>query len=240
MSSLATFPPSALLAPGIARSVFLPWIDVWGCQQWLEADTGITLSGSNVVAWQDLTGRGKAAVSAGTPPVFNATGGPLARPMVDFSGVQYLTHDCCLPAPATLVVVFKSTAAAGFAGLYMAGKTGTQGVNLFSRLNTSGHWGSYQNAEVPSGVATPATYKKCIVTTAAYNSIDFRTGGTVLDHVTSGVSAYDPNVTGLIGVGQVGSQGALSSVVLLGGWNRTLTVFESQRVEAYIAAKYGV
>lgn len=72
--------------------------------QWVRADLGIELNGSNVSAWADQSGNGHhyAQGTAGNQPPYEATGGPNGTPAVSGDGTDYLTNATLdLPAPAT-------------------------------------------------------------------------------------------------------------------------------------------
>jgi hypothetical protein len=74
--------------------------------QWVRADLGVTVDGSdNVSAWADQSGNGHdyAQATAGSRPAFSATGGPDGKPTITGDGsadwLENTTLD--LPAPAT-------------------------------------------------------------------------------------------------------------------------------------------
>jgi hypothetical protein len=72
---------------------------------WWRADLGVTLNGGNVASWLDQGPDAHVLAQASVPaqPVFNATGGPNARPSILFNGIgQWLRNSTVnRPAPAT-------------------------------------------------------------------------------------------------------------------------------------------
>jgi hypothetical protein len=71
-----------------------PWspASLTNLRGWYKADTGITLSGSNVTVWADQSGNSNNLSAApfpggsvNNPPVYNSSGNPLSGPSVEFS-----------------------------------------------------------------------------------------------------------------------------------------------------------
>lgn len=73
--------------------------------QWVRADLGVTLNGSDVSAWADQSGNGHdyAQGTASAQPAFQAAGGPNSQPCIEFDGVDELLVNTTLdlPAPGT-------------------------------------------------------------------------------------------------------------------------------------------
>lgn len=74
------------------------------CRWWYDATQGLTLAGSAVTQWNDLSGNGAHLTqsTAGSKPTYNATGGPNSLPVVQFDGTDdYMANTVDLPAPGT-------------------------------------------------------------------------------------------------------------------------------------------
>lgn len=111
------------------------------CLQAVQADVGITLNGSTVSAWADVSGNAKdfSQATPGAQPTFNAAG-VNGKPTVTFDGVNDMIQSALdLPAPGTtptFIWMLFRIISVGAANAYVLGDTTGLGVSTYIPIAT--------------------------------------------------------------------------------------------------------
>lgn len=212
---------------------------------WLDASDSstITLNGSNVSQWRDKSGNARNAdqATAAYQPTYTATGLNNKPAIQSGSGLRYMwanLNQAITTSAVNIFVVFKTTVITtnqlfdlrnSSDGTPLLDDGGTSGFSIRFRGNTT--------ALVSASTLTQDTVSNLGVYSFQNNTISAR--------VKSGVSTA--NVTGQItvnrlslwsnGVGPVASSIAIIGEVVM--VTNSLTTEERQRVEGYLAWKWG-
>lgn len=117
---------AAIRRPTTVQRVFP--VPVAGLKLWLRADLGVTLSGSNAVAWADQSGFGNDVVNVGTVPfVASSINGKPGLTCSASSGFQNTTSSpIAAGAPRTIFIVAK--ASSEFGGILYCNYSGAVGA----------------------------------------------------------------------------------------------------------------
>jgi len=131
---------------GITQTVYAPFVptSIPGCQLWLRADLGITIS-TGVSRWADQSGNGNHALQAtsGQQPTYLPNGGPTGGPALGFLAVSVQNMKAVYtevqPVERYIVGMFGTTAS----GLTLCdGATGGGNTGRILQ-NSSISWGGY-------------------------------------------------------------------------------------------------
>jgi len=214
--------------------------DLQGLALWLKADAGVTLSGSDVIAWADQSGNGRNASAYNNPQLItNQING---KPVIDFNASQYFTSDNQnLNNNSSIFFVVKSRGDHGiifstsdYEGLVFAltanpNNSFSVGIsNLFEIANDGADNGNNWmiGSTIRSNNLTSIIYK---------NGTQVANG----DYDTSSLNPTAPLI--------IGTDADLNSYWNLDGqiaeiiiYNRALTISERQKVEAYLNTKYAI
>jgi len=133
-----------------------PWspAELTNLRGWYKADTGITLSGSNVTAWADQSGNSNNLSAApfpggsvNNPPAYNSSGNPLSGPSVEFSTdfMRALSFSLGAASGSLSVVVIGKTATwngdTWIAGYFETGNASANNVSLTNAPSANnGKW----------------------------------------------------------------------------------------------------
>jgi hypothetical protein len=243
----------AVLAPFQLANVaelFTP-ASLSGLSLWLSADTGVTLSGSNVTAWADQSGNGRNATSI-LSPIFvnNAKNG---KPAISFSDENIMTAPAVFAGsnPRTLFVVYYTDNTASLSNS-IAGQSNLttpatgkifiiQARNDF--LNSSPYLAGY-SADLSGPPYTNNVWK---IACADYDgtTANLYANGTLYNSGGLALNTYDTGDCFTIGcIYDLGSSGyaeffggKLTEVI---AYNRVLTTLERQQVESYLNTKYAI
>ena len=210
-------------------TVFSPK-SISGISLWLDAadQQSITLSTSTVTTWADKSGNGYNA-TGGVSPTYSSNG-------VQFNGSSYLTTSA--PAgnnSATYFIVFKPSSI-GFTVLLGGNVVST--ATLFVGSSTSfvlGDWNS-----------NVATFTTSFSAGTTYIASGMASGGVLSVSINAGTMAtgsrtFSGSGTFTIGAGYTDNRakysGAINEVIV---FNSALSVSDRQKVEGYLASKWGV
>ncbi len=225
-------------APGAFSPQKLP-----GLLLWLRADQGVTLSGSNVTSWSDISGNGN-GVSQGTganQPVFNATG-LNGCPAIDFTGSKWLENTVNNLVAANSAYSVLAVAKNGSGALFTIRRTTTYAASMFYTGTTYVHGdgvNGYANVTVsPTTTITQSAttaFKSCHKFVGGLNNPVIYLGGSVQNN-TSGGATHQTTETGSTGF-QVGTNaasqfwgGLISEIIVCSG---AIADADRQNVEAY-------
>jgi len=235
-SATCPLPKNQMLRRHRGTAPFLP-TDLTGLSLWLKADTGITLSGSNVTAWADQSGNGNNATATDAPTLTTIGG----KTFVNFAG-GFFTGDELLTQPyATIMVVANFTAARQVEVIFQQHNE-NDGDNL---ALYRGHAGADEEFAIYNGASFGS-----IATTSNNQTYLF---GVTVNEVTG--SLYLNGTAD-----EVGESGAITPAGLyyIGKWvsgdvvttemrmaeivvyDRVLTTPERQQVETYLNTKYEI
>jgi hypothetical protein len=216
----------ARLAPALSLP-FNPLL-LGNCSMWLDAadSSVITLSGSNVTAWNDKSGNGRnATVSSNAYATLTGTPQGLL-----FSNSFYTTTFSADPSVETGFVVYNMSSNGILVGAYNAGREiAFQSLTLVGPLKAEVAWGPLATS-AGNVRQMVTTFTSSTATSAAVNGGTAVTGG--------GLTFTSSNVTTL--GREVGSNfpygGYVYEIIL---FNANLTTPQRQITEGYLAWKWG-
>ena len=217
-----------------------------GLSLWLRADQGVSVSGTLVTQWDDLSGNGNNAAQATSsyrPSVQTAqvNGQPVLR--FDASDDHLIVPDALnlKPTAVTAFVVAKRTGG-NSQGVYFA-KTATSfndGYGMM-RLVSGNNAGFYINNASGTNASQPQSSGTFAILSGRYNGQQIRfamNGGTAT--VTSATSAIN-NTTAALTIGGRGSSNPLGGdIAELLVFGRALTDSERSEVESYLYQRYAI
>lgn len=227
-------------------------------ERW-SAGSGTSLVGGEVDTWTGTeNGEVLTAASAGTRPVFNATGGMDNQPYLEFTGTQVMQHLSTLGASDdyTTVFVMKNPTAATGGGAYVYGTFATStaysvlinadGINNSIEANHTGDVGANARKTQTPGTTTwffaIARNHKSLTTPADEETLVTVNGATTL----VGTQSTADNTNGFATSGAI-TVGALDSVLTFPVtmdlceilvWPRILTAGEESDVATILQATY--
>jgi len=214
-------------------STFIP-TSISGCQLWLDgadqSTNSMTLSGTSVSLWKDKTGNSTMTLG-GTAPTLST--GPTG---VYFPGTGYYsTTYTASPSSETLFIVFNTNASlyTGYAPMIGCSATSSRS---FSLQNGSAILG-YVSEAVAWGVTTTFSIGTLTLAEGTYTGSTENVtinGGLIV----SGSQSFTAGRTSIIGYSN-GSyfKGWLYEII---AYNSVLSTSNRQKVEAYLAKKWGV
>jgi hypothetical protein len=132
---------------------------------WLSADTGVTLSGSNVTAWADQSGNGNNATATGTPTLSTVS----SNTFMNFAG-GYFTGSQLLTQPQATIMcvarfsslrdvemIFQQTTGSGDGFLMYRGFNLGNGFRFFNGLNVGSSLSTNNNQTYLFGATNNGT-----------------------------------------------------------------------------------
>jgi hypothetical protein len=209
-------------------------LHIQGCKLWLEADYGITLSGSKVSGWADQSGLGRNLIQPtdSVRPSYSA-GAVNGYPKVTFGAGIYMNF----------VAQWTGGNAPGFTCVvvvdHVAGQTGWNAI-LRSQNNASVYWANDKpQIYVNTGSATSANVQndlcvgvfRLIPSNTAKITINGSTE-TITKSFTDGVSTF-PCLS-------YGSETFRGDKIAVCWWNRILSDNETSQISRHYGAKYGI
>lgn len=227
--------PAGVISPARA---FTP-ADIADLELWLSADAGLTLAGSNVAVWADISGKGRDLDEATNRPTFQASV-INSRPVVRFDGSNdKLYRTFSLTRPFTVLCVHKNIAYSSlssvwYAGNVLAGTTPMRLVQISSgdalRLDGNSVSGPSVTSNLVNAQLTES-YVNGAATTLRKNN-----GSAVL----TGSSMGTINLTGFCLGGRISDRFAnvdVAEVIIL---NRALTGTERTNLQTYFNSRYAL
>jgi hypothetical protein len=240
-----------------ATSKLLP-SGISGLSLWLRADSGVTLSGSNVTAWADQSGNGNNAdvENSGEEPTFVSSFSN-SKPAIQFNGTSQLLNiggsDSLDFLNTSIFIVLKRTGdGTGNEITFMKNANDVEGSGAYwhvARLNrgnsnfavsNGGSFDRDSGVNIGDGIA---------------RVMDFTFDGTDFNIYVNGVqtATYNDQVGNIditSGSLQIGGynqsfnnpdgelfNGQIAEIIM---YNRAVTSTERQKVEAYLNAKYAI
>lgn len=214
---------------------YVPFVptDMAGCQLWLDAGQGITLNGSNVSQWADMSGNNNHAVqntaSAQPQILTNELNGMSS---VYFSGTKYM--------------LFSGINAYGNISIFTVNKALDSGGNNGTVLGTLTdydyrHWLGASSFSYQFGSSVTS------VSLSSYNLIESIDNGTNIKiykngNIVNTISNIDSNIYiqqlgALTGGNGYALKGNICELIL---YTNTLSDIERQQVENYLNTKYAL
>ncbi|NII26974.1 T9SS type A sorting domain-containing protein [Pseudoflavitalea sp. X16] len=237
---------SAQLANGVyftfGRQQKAPGGVALGLGVWTKADEGITMTGTNVTAWQDqgpsqrVWPRGNTSAIGWSDAAFNY------NPVVQFTGVNYFLFSQFTPAYTQGEVFSVQSSAVNNVASFpwqLGGTSGSTAVHYrWTDNNMYLHFGTNARrnfAFTGKNLALPAILN---VNTAA-NSWTASLDGKVMSGPNAFTTSFAQAITNnYIGAGHNAAfNGSLPEVIL---YNRKLNATERQQVNSYMAIRYGI
>lgn len=230
-------------------------------QLWLKADAGTSLTGTDVDSWADQSANGFTATSGGTLDAQFVTDGLNSNPILRFTGNEYLS----LGAPAaldidplteemTIIAVFESGGAS----------TGTVISKATNNVRNYQLWLGQTDRVVhytlgrPSGAITSERFgtiyalnEPKITTGIVSTNADpfarltaFVNGITDPEFTNNGINNGSTTVDVLVGARRNNNNtdsgylfsGDIAEIIM---YDRAISAFERQKIESYLAIKYG-
>jgi hypothetical protein len=228
-SPITTLPTSHPFRNVIPATTSFNPRQISNCALWLDAadPSTLTLSGSNVTTWADKSGNGRNA-SGGVSPTY-------ASNAVVFNGSSYLTTTA--PAgsnTASYFVVFNATTPT-VAGVLIGGNVLSTAVLVVNTNLILGDW----NANVATNSTTilaGQTYLGSGLASSGTLSVGLN-GGTL----SSGSATFSGSGTFTVGAGFTDNRnkfnGSIYEIIV---FSSTLSTNDRQRVEGYLAWKWGL
>jgi hypothetical protein len=216
--------------PRTGIQTFLP-SSLGGLSLWLKADAGVTLAGSDVIAWADQSSNGNNfSISSGTVTKDNNI--ISSNPAILFNGGRLAGNDIVTAKTIYAVIKTLNYSASQYSAIFEA-----TGGGLYSAISGT-EWGSYFNGEY-SSFDSIATNTSTIIATISNDgeSYEFRRDGERIHDDTNGSGFYS-RFAAYLGNDGSGGQSAdvyLSEIIV---YNRAITNTECQQVEEYLNAKY--
>ncbi len=203
---------------------------------WLKADNGVTDPGTAITAWLDQSGNSNNLTTVNGDP--DLQGNILNfNPVVDFDGNDYfdiaLTQDP--NAALEMIVVSESNLGGGSNQILLSA-----GIERALLYNTTG--------VMRSAIGTSSMDSNTSFATNEYNihqfSHDTSNGTHYLNGLTDGTSSIIPNAPSnpnwRVGARNAGLQTLNGSIAEIIVYNTNLGAIELQRIDSYLALKYGI
>jgi hypothetical protein len=220
----------ARLAPALGVA-FNPRL-LSNCGMWLDAAdaTSLTMSGTNVVRWNDKSGNTRHAVSTGSPQMGTTTTG---RPAVVLSGANYFD------------VSGASTLSGGSSTVFVQASATTNERNLYNlwdnarSLTFQLYYNGADNLFFTSNTLFLNSNAMCCIVedvTAALSSAFFN--GRADNTLATG--SRTPNSSFVLGGNSGGTNAWIGNIQEVIYYNRALPRTERQLVEGYLAGKWGL
>ena len=244
----------------IKQAPFKP-TDIGGCQLWLDGadatSTGITLSGTSVISWNDKSGNAYNLTqgTAGSQPSYSAN-------LITFSSNKYLNiPQAVMNNAATWSLFFVINPISSSNWIMVKQRDGQNTYNVLSMtINTNSggggqtgstgflYWRSFNagSQAVSTAALTTSTLQICNLTYDGTNLYFYKNG--VLEKTTTGTFAIqnDTNATNYtLGVWIQGGGFVNSGVTNfqfgeLNFYSSFLNLTQRQQIEAYLAQKWGL
>ena len=228
---------------GSSTPAFTSPTTISGCQLWLDGkDTASSGTGSTLTTWFDKSGLSRNATANTAITVGNTLNGYRA---LTFTGGQWLTGSISITgATMTVFTVFYVDSNIGtfgrVAAFAVAGQNDYNNNGYFSLVRSGPNVGPYRNG-VTAFSSTP--YQLPLVHTTYFdgtNEYAYTNGGTVSSNAVSGnfsISGYAVGKNTFTGdTGEVTFYGSIGELIV---YNTALTATERQKVEYYLAQKWG-
>ena len=212
-----------------------------GLVGWYRADQGITLSGSNITQWNDLSGNGYNLNTVnGTAPTFAANGGANSTPCANFSGGGYIRgsfQSFTSGAARTAIIISKTTTPAAILQFIFNDST-LQGFGYALNSNKRAVYLT-SVAEIDDTTSNATNSWEAV---AVYSNASNQQGLYVNNntHTVGGsgtVTASDGNF--YLGSDSLGYffTGSIAEIIY---YNRVLTASEINNLNMYLANRYGI
>jgi hypothetical protein len=220
-----------------------------GLSLWLKADSGVTLSGSNVTAWADQSGNGNNAISPSISPTF-VSSSINSKPAISFNGdgswMQIPQNSIGTNGNISIFMVLNYTSGAVFFNkgdleTFEATAWELTTITGFGFVDTNDGDPFWNTVPLVLDSDTPLLlegFSNDGESQLAFNGVD---SGIPSD----GCSGFN-NISQYIGIGGGGTTGAsqnnpldarIAEIII---YNRQVTTAERQQVEAYINYKYAI
>lgn len=225
----STFP---YLTRNPATAAFIPR-QIANCALWLDsADSStLTLSGSNVTTWNDKSGNGRNFTASGTGATWSST-----APGLVFTTNLYTSSYTAAVTSETIFAVVKYSSTGFFIGSSANGgrEVGVYSSTQFGIPKTGIEWGPITPV---SSVSAGTTYLVTGITSGT--SVQIGVNGTTRFSTATLASGFSGGNTqlGREGASSFQFQGTLYEVI---AYSSVLSTADRQRVEAYLAWKWGV
>lgn len=219
-----------------------------GLSLWLKADSGVTLSGSNVTAWADQSGNGNNATANNNPTFISSSINN--RPAISFNGdtswMQIPQNNIGDNGNISIFAVLNYTSGGiifnkGDAATFEATSWEFSIITGFGFVDTnSGN--PFWNA-VPVSIATNTNLILEGFSSSGVSQLAFN--GTNSGSASGACSGFN-NISQFIGIGGGGTSGEnqnsplnarIAEIII---YNRQVTTAERQQVEAYLNSKYAI
>ena len=215
---------------------------------WLKADNGVTVSGSNVTAWQDMTSYNNSASqsTSGLQPTFTSSAAN-GLPAVTFNGSQYMTFGPGFAgfSGCTIFLVTNPTSVSAGATFFDFGNGGASNdISATQPSSTDLTYYCYNGSTPTSLAATSA------VTTGQYQLITIAqdsSGNTTISTNTSADasgSMHQPSYTtrsnnylGTDASTTYSFNGSICELIVI---PNLLSASQTQKIQAYLYARYGI
>ena len=220
----------ARLAPALSTP-FNPLL-LSSCAMWLDATdaTSLTMSGTNVVRWNDKSGNTRHAVSTGNPQMGTTTTG---RPAVVLSGANYFD------------VSGASTLSGGSSTVFIQASATTNSRNLYNLWNNSRsltfqlYYNGTNNLFFTANTLFFNSNAMCCIIDDTTSTVCSSFFNGRADNTMTAVAAT-PNSTFVLGANSGGTNGWIGNIQEMIYYNRALPRAERQQVEGYLAGKWGL
>ena len=235
-STIAPTLATQLYQRPVFQRTFQP-VDIPGCSLWLDgADTSsLTLSGSNVTAWNDKSGNGYNATTGQNSPTFITSGG------ISFNGTQLFS----LSAPysqtaSTFFLVGKANAGSGQQYFFNFDST-NNGISVIGNGEASGYIDLYSNPVAWGRLSTTGSTNIFLVSESHVlngNYIGLLNGSQIVNSTYNAGAATSITCLGSpYNYGTVGGNVSIYEFIL---FNSVLSSSQRQQVESYLAWKWGL
>ena len=225
---------------GAVTAVSSP-LDIAGCALWLDADdpSSITADGSNLVSqWNDKSGNARHATSSGSNRPTRTSAAQNGRAVLTFDGTSSqmaIDSTFLVTSNATILAVARRTS--GTYGAVITSKGA--GDSSPALQHASGSWQIAYSANI-SVIGSQASYAILCGTISSGATAAYANGLTQDSDASSGPLSSDATKT------YIGTYRAAIANVLAGEiaeiivFNTALSATDRVRVEAYLAAKWGI
>jgi len=230
-----------------------------GCQLWFDATDSSTLttSGTTVTSWKDKSSNASTATASGTAIILSNFSGAGGLAGLYFQGAPstFLNGGFARPILGYGITVFiistQNSAAAGYARLFSVGTIYTQDYNntqsfMIGRQNNGNGIGIYRNGNINTVFVNPDP-AVCLSTTywvngsTGYTTV-YSSGvvGTTYSGTSGGnFSIYNYSIGNNVSTSDANAYwgGLVGEIIVYG---QTLSRYQRNQVEAYLARKWGL
>jgi hypothetical protein len=201
---------------------------------WLSADTGVTLSGSNVTAWADQSGNGKNATATSTPTLSTVNG----QTFMNFAGGYFTGSQVLSASQATIMCVARFSSTRDVEIIFQQ-LSSEPNVAFYRGFNLGSKFRLYNGQDANSSLSTSNNQTYLFGVTVNGTSATLFLNGS--QDTTANSGSLTPSGTYYLGrrtdVPTTTTEMQMAEIIV---YNTNLGTDDRQSVENYLNTKYAI